>query len=342
MDVKESIAYLWELSGESSRTDPWDPNEHLDPDPYNPDHLVTSSFGYRFYLRELNKAQNTLANWRTKKGRPIRFSKFQTRKNVKLGLDNTEATGITKVDDFTLRVTDPPTLDADFYIDAKLDLTITDDITGANTTQDFVAVMVEIGTVDGAGTTTSLDFTFREEIEGWTGIDQTATVDFYFIAFKIERGSVAGTGFSVNLPTYTRNVTSITSMNTGIKLKRAESKTRLYDANGNAGTPIEWYKNGEIIYLDTYIAEPLWYIFDYQRLPYELTITSTTFDIPVEWQDVIMMLVEMSTAKSMQEVERATILRSQINSLIGQLRTDAEEDWIGEETQGFYIRKGAR
>ena len=86
----------------------------------------------------------------------------------------------------------------------------------------------------------------------------------------------------------------------------------------------------------------MWYIFDYQRLPYEITIANNTFDIPVEWQDVILMFVEMSTAKSMQEVERATILRSQINTLIGQLRTDAEEDWIGEETQGFYIRKGAR
>ena len=335
MTINESIAYLWELSGESSKTDPWDQYEYLDADPYNADHLVTTSFGYRFYLRELNKAQNTLANWRTTKGRPIRFNKFQTRKNVKLGLETTESTGVTYIDEYTLRVTDPPSFDASYYIDAKLDLTVTDGTTGDDSVQDFIAVLVE-----GDGTT-YLDFTFREEITNWTVAD-TAVVDFYFIAFKLEKDGTSGTGFSINLPTYTRNVTSLTDMDTGKKLKRAESKTRLYDANMTEGTPIEWYKSGEIIYLDTYIATPIWYIFDYQRLPYEILATSTELDIPVEWQDVILMLVEMSTAKGMQEVERATILRSQVNSLINQLRTDAEEDWIGEETQGFYIRKEAR
>lgn len=343
MNIREAIAFLWELSGEQSDLDVWgDGTTDYDPAV----DLNTSSFGVRYYIRELNKAQNTLANWRTSKGRPIRFNKFQTRKNVKLGLDSQDAGEIDFRDDYTIRVTNPPSMTIEDYVDTKLSIIYTERIyddelaawvdSGQTTSQDLLAVLVE--PVDA----TTLEFTFQEEIEASAYDTYTSSVEFYFNAFRLRRSAVSGNGYTINLPTYTRNISAITSMNNGSQLSRASAKTRLYDYNMTEGTPIQWYKNGEIIYFDSYLAEPTWFIFDYQRLPYEITSVDDDFDIPEQWLDVIYMLVEMSTAKRSQETERASILRSQINSLINQLRTDQEEEWLMEDTAGFVIQKEAK
>ncbi len=332
MNVRETIAYLWELAGEPSDLDPW-PSDETEYDSAN---LVANSFGVRYYLRELNAAQNTLANWKTRRGRPIRFMKFQTRKNVKLGLSSHDASNVTILgDDYTIRVTDPPSMDTEDYIDTKVHLIFTDTGTGNTYTLDRLAVLVE------SADATNLDFTFQEEIEYPEFTTYTLSVEFYFNAFRLIRTTNGGTGYTINLPTYTRNITAITGMANGSQLKRASAKTRLYDYNLTEGTPVSWYKNGEVIYFDSYLASPTWFIIDYQRLPVDVELDDEEFDIPKQWQDVILMLVEMRTAKRAQENERATVLRSQINSMIEQMRTDQEEEWIMEDTQGFKLQKEA-
>ena len=334
MNVGEAIAYLWELAGEPSDLDPWGAGETLY-DPNVPGALITTSFGFRYFIKQINKAQNTLANMRTRRGRPIRFNKFITRKNIKLGLSDPTASTVAVLTTDTIRVTDVPTTDVADYVDTKINLirTAADD---ESNTQTFLVAQAEVVL---AGT---IDFTFLTDIVDVTFVVDTTTVEFYFNAFRIEKDSTNGTGFTINLPTYARNIIGITNMQTSSKLTRAEAKTKLYDHIMIEGTPVQWYKSGEIIYFDAYIATPIWWIFDYQRLPIDVEFYDDEFDIPVQWQDVILMLVELDTARRMLENERAMILQQQVNSLIGQLRTEEEEEWIGEETQGFYLRKGAR
>ena len=335
MDIRNTIAYLWELSGEPSDLDIWgSATVNYDPDV----DIDTTSFGVRYYIRELNKAQNTLANWRTSRGRPIRFQKFQVRRNVFLGLEDYTSGAVSVMDDTSIRVIDPPSMTVADYVDTKVQIiyTSTDLATLDETfTDEKLAVLVE-----GVDATT-LEFTFLEDLEAPVYSGYTITAEFFFNAFRIVKSAIGGNGYNVNLPTYARNVTAITGMANGAPLTRANAKTKLYDFNMTEGVPIQWYKNGEVIYFDSYLASKTWFIFDYQRLPYEITSVDDDFDIPEQWLDVVYMLVEMSSAKRAQETERATILRSQVNSLINQLRTDQEEEWIMEDTQGFVIQKEA-
>ena len=332
MTIREIIAYLWELAGEPSDKDPWaadavDYNEETEMD--------TTSFGYRYYLRELNKAQNFLANYRTSRGRPIRFSKFFTRKNIKLGLEtSSNSYSMQLIDDYTVRVEDPPTMDTDYYVDTKITLVFTDAADSTKTTeQDFLIVQAEQYDAN------HLDFTFMEEITPSSYQSNIYTAEFYFSAFKVNKDTGSGAGYSIVLPSYARNILSITDMSTGTKLDKAPSKDNLYNSNLTEGTPSQWFQSGETVYFDLYLTEPKWYTIRYQRVPLTLTVDSTELDIPIQWQDVIIMIAEMNQAKVAQENERATILRSQINSMISQLRTDLEEEWLDTETSGFYIRK---
>ena len=390
MNVGEAVAYLWELAGEPSDLDPWGVNETLY-DPSVPGALITTSFGYRYFIKQINKAQNTLANMRTRRGRPIRFNKFITRKNVRLGLTDPTSATVEILTDDTIRVTDVPSTNLNDYIDTKINLirssldipqaisdaglnkgawlvgttyavqevvsydgflyqSNADDNTGnipstsstswtffsSTDEQTFLVVQAEIVS---AGT---IDFTLLTDIEDTTFTAETLMAEFYFNAFRIAKNSTTSNGYTINLPTYARNILAITNMATGGKLTRAEAKTKLYDYLMLEGTPVQWYKSGEVIYFDAYLAEPIWWIFDYQRLPIDVLAYDDEFDVPEQWQDVILMLVELDTARRMLENERATVLQSQVNTLIGQLRTEEEDDWLGEETQGFYIRKEAR
>lgn len=338
MNTGEAVAYLWELAGEPSDLDPWGPNETIY-DPNVPGALITTSFGFRYFIKQINKAQNTLANMRSRRGRPIRFNKFITRRNVKLGLENPTSSVVSILTSDTIRVTDPPSTNVDDYIDTKINLirTSLDAETLDDTDeQDFLVVQAEVITPN------SIDFTFQEDIVDTAFTAETNSAEFFFTAFRIERTSVSGTGYTLNLPTYARNIIGITNMSNGAKLTRAEAKTKLYDQVMNEGTPIQWYKSGEVVYFDTYLSEPVWWIVDYQRLPLDVSTYDDEFDIPVQWQDVILMLVELDTARRMLENERATVLQQQVNTMISSLRTEEEDDWIGEETQGFYIRKEAR
>lgn len=324
MTIQEAIPYLWELAGE--------PSDH---DIYGSDGVTLdqTSNGYRYYLRELSKAQNMLANWRTRRGRPIRFKKFFTRRTIKLGLADADLTsnGVTIMSDlYTLVITDPPTINTDYYVNTKINLTITD-IDGNTYEQALLVVFVEnIGGV--------LYFTVQDEIEN-ASIAVSVSADFYFTAFKIVRDSGVGTGFTFNLPTYSRNIMSIIDMENGTKLERPERNAILYDYNMAEANPVQWYTQGETIYFDSYLPKQKWFIVNYQRLPLTLTTSSTELDIPHEWEDVVYMIVEMSEAKRMQNITKAAILKGQINELIDQLRTDYEEDWLGEEPSGFKIQR---
>ena len=118
--------------------------------------------------------------------------------------------------------------------------------------------------------------------------------------------------------------------------------TRLYDYIMTEAVPTQWYKRGEVVYFDSYIGDPIWWTFEYQRLPINVSLYDDEFDIPEHWQDVILMIVEQAAARRALETEKVAVLGGQINSMINQLRTDQEDDWMGEETQGFYVRKEAR
>ena len=332
MTVREIVAYLWELAGEPSDKDPWSP----DAVDYNEEtEMDVNSFGYTYYLRELNKAQNFLANMRTSKGRPIRFKKFFTRKNVRLGLsESSNSFGAEVIDDYTLRITDPPTMDTDYYVDTKVTIIYTNLADTTKTSeQDRLIVQAE------AYDTNHLDLTFMEEIDDSIYDTYSVGAELYYSAFKVDKEAGSSSGYHIILPSTARNILSVMDMKTGTKLSKAPSKDNLYNPNMTEGSPSQWWDSGSYLYFDLYLSEPKWFTISYQRLPESLTTTSTSLDIPAEWQDVIIMIVEMNQAKMMQESEKAVVLRSQINSIINQMRTDQEEEWLDTETSGFVIKR---
>lgn len=190
MNVGQAIAYLWELAGEPSDLDPWGPTEAI----YDPSQgtLLPNSFGFRYFIKQINKAQMTLANYRTRRGRPIRFKKFLTRKNVKLGLASPISTGVTLIDTTSINVTDPPTTTIDDYVDTKITLVRTDGTTTA--TQDLMVVLAEAGAV-----ANTVDFTFQDDIDTITFSPTSITAEFHFSAFKLKRTATSGTGYSIKI-----------------------------------------------------------------------------------------------------------------------------------------------
>jgi len=337
MDVRNAIVDLWELAGEPSDLDPWmigtvnyDPLTDLDP----------ASAGVSFYLKQLSLAQVALSNWRTRRGRPIRFKKFQVQNNVKIGRDVADYSySITRIDGYTIRLSNPDaTLTEDNLRDTKLILNWSN-AGGDEYVEDKMSVMA----VYDAGNNW-YTITFREEIEADSNITwDTSTVDIYWDRFRIVRSTAPLVrGNEIQVPNKFRNIIKLINMTDGKPIQRAASKESLFNPFMNFGVPSEWYDLGEILYLDQYVEDPIWHIMEYQKLPDDVSGLDDVFDIPEEWHEVIILIVEWRTMKRMQDKQRANELFVEINRWIDTLRTDLEEDWLRDHTSGFQIRKEAR
>ena len=336
MNIRDMIVDLWELAGEPSDLDPWmvgvvdyDPLTELDP----------ASQGVSFYLKQISLAQVALANWRTRRGRPIRFKKFLVQDNVKIGRDVSKFSySISYIDEYTIRLTNPDaTLNEDNLKNTKMILNWAN-AGGDSYTEDRLAVMAVYDEAGGW-----YNITFREALEVDSTITWDAsTVDIYWDRFRVVRSSAPLVmGNEIQLPNKFRNIIKILNMNDGTELTRAASKESLFNPYMNFGTPSQWYDLGDVLYLDQYVEQPIWHTIEYQRLPYNVESLDDVLDIPEEWHEIIIMIVEWRTMKRMQDKQRANELMVEINRWIDTLRTDLEEDWLRESTSGFQIKKEA-
>lgn len=351
MDVRDAIVDLWELAGEPSDLDPWaagvvdyDPLTELDPD----------SAGVKYYLRQLSLAQIALSNWKTRKGRPIRFKKFLTQTNIKLGRNGADFPyGVTYIDDYTLRITAPHAgLTEENLSDSSMILN------GTYTNVDGTFTVAQQAMVARAvydGVNDWFTVSLRDQVSNVAYTNDAGT-EFSYDSFECEiywdRMRVVRTsaplmlGIEIELPAKFRNIIKITNMDDGSDLNRVESKENLFNPYQSFGTPVSWYTLGDVVYFDQFINETIWHTFEYQRLPYDMTYTVAggwpDFDIPEEWHEVLMLIVEWRGMKRMQDKQRANELYAEIIRWIDTLRTDMEEDWLREQTSGFYIRKEAR
>lgn len=339
MRVRDAIIDLWELAGEPSDLDPW----AIDTVNYDPDvDLDAASTGVGFYLRQLSLAQVALANWRTRKGRPIRFKKFQVQTNIPLGRNVSDYNyEITFMTSNTLRITTPDsTLNETNLANTKMILNWGNSIDPAQVfTEEVYATMAVYNT---AGNFYLIHF--RDELE----VDSTLTwdsssVDIYWDRFSIGRSAnPIPRGNSLELPNKFRNLIKLLDMNTGSVLKKAGSKESLFNPYMTSGTPGEWYDLGDTLYLDKFLDETIWYTIEYQKLPDNLVDMDSILDIPEEWHEVLLLIVEWRVMKRMQDKQRANELAGEISRWIDLLRTDLEEEWLRDHTSGFYIRKEAR
>ena len=336
MDVRNMIVDLWELAGEPSDLDPWmigveeyDPATELDP----------ASQGVTFYLRQLSLAQVALANWRTRRGRPIRFKKFLVQENVKIGRDVSKYRyEISYIDEYTIRLSTPDaTLNEDNLKNTKMILNWGNSL-GETYSEEKMSVMA---VYNEAGDWYTI--TFREELEvDSSKVWDDSTVDIYWDRFKVVRSSAPLVlGNEVQVPNKFRNIVKVINMDDGTPLTRAASKENLFNPYMNFGTPGQWYDLGDVLYFDQYVESPIWHIIEYQRLPNDVTSLDDVLDIPEEWHEILMLIVEWRTMKRMQDKQRANELMVEINRWIDTLRTDLEEDWLRDTTSGFQLKKEA-
>lgn len=334
MTVRDAIVDLYELDGEPSNYDPWMTNT-VDYDPAT--ELDGTSRGARHYMRKLSRAQIALANWRTRNKRPIRFHKFLTRKNVKVGLDTQGYTASRITGDaYTLRLISPPSyLEPELLEGCRVDITYTDVGTATFTE----SVQVTLADQNGL----NIDLQFRDPLEDPAFAYVNVTADLYFNNFVIRATDVRpAEAIYMALPSRYRNILKVIDMSTSNEVFVAESKEALDDYTLAAGTPTQYYALGEHIWFNTYLTEPFWFTIEYQRLPVNITSIDDNFDIPEQWHEVLMLIVQWQEAKRLYENERSQLLRGEIQNWIEQLRTDDEEMWARTNTSGFYIRKEAR
>ena len=338
MDVRNAIVDLWELAGGPSDLDPW----MLNTVNYDPDlDLDPASAGVGFYLNQLSLAQVALANWRTRRGRPIRFKKFQVQDNVKIGRDVTQFSySISYIDEFTIRLSNPDaTLTEDNLKNTKMILNW--ESAGGDTFDE--ERMSVFAVYDDVNLWYTITFAEALDLDTSTITWDASTVDIYWDRFKIVRSTAPLVrGNEIQVPSKFRNIIKLINMNDGDPLKRASSKESLFNPFMEFGVPGEWYDLGEVLYLDQYLEDPIWHIMEYQRLPNNVSGLDDVFDIPEEWHEVILLIVEWRTMKRMQDKQRANELFAEINRWIDTLRTDLEEEWLRDHTSGFQIRKEAR
>lgn len=336
MTRREAVYTLWTLAGEPSDLDPM-----LATAPYNaPEYIDASTPGTAHYLRELSMAQNLLANWRTSRGRPIRFKKFQVQKNVRLGLPETTAYyDADYIDSTTLRINAAPLwFDSSVLEGCKLVLTQTGLTDGEEVTdeQDHMIMIAEGG---GNG---AYELYLRDEITEASFTVLTYTVKIEFDRFQIVEGQIFTGGYQLMLPPLLRNITKITELSSGTALLRNHTKESLHNQELTSGTPSEYYILGDVVYMDVYLEEPIWFIVEYQRLPNELVGLDGDIDIPTQWHAVLMLIAEWQAAERAMDTEKGMVKRSQITGLINTLRTDEEEDWLREEAKGLYVQTESR
>lgn len=346
MDIRNMIVDLWELAGEPSDLDPW-ANGVVNYDPLVD--LDATSAGVQYYLRQISLAQIMLANWRTRRGRPIRFNKFLTQTNIKVGRTATDYLyTITYIDAYTLRLTSSASsLSETVLTDSKLlvngyytrdgeDITTVTEILVARAVHDAGNGWYTLSLRDEV---TNIAYTD----DGTDYLFDSMDCEVYLDRFQVERtSSPAFEGTRVELPNKFRNIIKITNMDDGTPLRRVESKESLFNPYMTFGIPGEWYSLGEMLYFDQYVEEGIWHTIEYQRLPNDMTALTDMLDIPEEWHEVLILINEWKVSKRMQDKQRANELLAEINRWIETLRTDMEEEWLREQTQGFYIRKEAR
>lgn len=333
MVTRDAVVEAWINDGEPSDLDPFQTGA---PD-YDITYLDPNSYGVKHYLRELSDAQIMLSNWKTSKGRPVRFDKFLTQRNVKLGMSDTLKKYETEfIDTYTIRVSSPPTwLTPDKLESARCTL-IQDEALDTEDSTTQVAMLVDY---DLSG---NLEVQFRDEVDILTSPSLPPQVEFEFDRFAIERTGGMGNGSAVTMPTTMRNILRITTADDGSMLDHAEDKEDLYNASLTSGTPSMWYMLGDRLFLDVYIEDPQWLTLEYQRLPQSVTTLDATLDIPEQWHLVLLLILDWKGAKRLQDMEKEMLLRTQLNAMIERFRLDNEEDFLREETGNFYVRKEAR
>ncbi len=345
MDIRNMIVDLWENAGEPSDLDPWiaapvnyDPLTELEP----------TSDGVMYYLRQISLAQIALANWRTRRGRPIRFNKFLTQTNIKLGRNGEEfpytATYINK---FSIRLENPDAAISEEKLkDSKL-------IILGSYTESGEAKVTEQETMVARAVYDALNdwytLSLRDEITNVAyndGVDHNFTsiaATIYWNRFPVTRTPAPlMDGSEAEFDNNFRNMLKMMDMHTGSEIERAESKESLFNYQMTTGIPGKWYNLGDTIYFDSFMDETKWYTVEYQRLPNSVTTLQDTLDIPEEWHEVLLLINEWRVAKRMQDRQKADILFTELNRWIDTLRTDQEEDWLRENTRGIYVRKEAR
>ena len=332
MLTSEMIIDLWQLAGEPSDFDPFMANVNtqqvgdIDPD----------SDGVAHYLRQLSTAQQLLANWRSGRGRPIRFDKFLTRRNTKVGLTTKTHTAVRTIgDDYVLSITNNPDyLVADYMEGAKASLLYTYAL-GEIFEEEIEVVYAEQNGLN-------LDLIFRDALTDPVITYTTLTVTLNFNRFDILRNNTRQVEAAyLALPTNFRNILKVISMKDGVEIYPAASKEALDDYAQTLGDPTKYYVLGDRMYLDAYVEDPYWLTIEYQRLPNAITSVDQVSDIPEQWHEVLILFVEWHSAKLMHENEKSQMILAEINRFIGQLRTDQEENWHRQETGGIGIQKEA-
>ena len=64
-------------------------------------------------------------------------------------------------------------------------------------------------------------------------------------------------------------------------------------------------------------------------------------DIPQEWHYILLLIGNWLEAKRMKDMEEDLALKSQINQMINQMRTDEEEDFLRQKTGGIFVQTEA-
>ena len=347
MTTREMIYDAWVLAGEPSDNDPI-----LAGATYSgPDVIDGTSVGALHYLREISQAQRVLANWKTSRNRPIRFKKFLTQRNVKVGFDYTY--DITYVTPTILRVptyTSLPTgaiqLTEDMLETARIDVIITGTVEElvdgvlTTVTKSLTNEYMCMQSLDIGGDI--LELYLRDEIVDAGYASQVYTMNVRLDRFKVEEALGVGDGSTIVLPPTVRNVTRISTASDGGNVGIVGSKEDLYNLSMRTGTPSEYYILGGKVYFDVYIDDPLWLIVEFQRLPHTLTDVEDVLDIPPEWHAVVLSIMEWREAERVMDTEKGMVKRSQITSLINTLRTDEEEEWIRNDTGGFFSQTEAK
>lgn len=279
-----------------------------------------------------------------------------TQTNVKVGRNGEDLPyNITFIDGFTLRLVDPYTSaisglteenlnNCSLFLNGTYDKglgdgpqVVTQTATVARATYDDVNLWYNISLRDEVNNEAYTDVS--DVIQPYDSFE----AEIYWDRFSVVRtNSPDMNGSAIELPAKCRNILKITNMNDGSDLNRVESKENLFNPYQNFGTPSDWYTLGDVVYFDQFVSTPIWHTFEYQRLPFDMVSLDQDFDIPEEWHEVLLVIVEWRGMKRMQDKQRANELLAEINRWIDTLRTDMEEDWLREHTSGFYIRKEAR
>jgi hypothetical protein len=190
---------------------------------------------------------------------------------------------------------------------------------------------------------TALDLYLMDEVVFPTGgVASSIKGVISFDRYTIVEGTGLGNYVTITLPDTFRNILRISTAADGTMLPQVAYREDLMNPQLTTGTPSEWYTVGNRIFFDVYPSAPLWLTIEYQRLPNAVEALDDVIDIPKEWHSVLLMLVSWKEMKRLQDVEKEMALKSQLNSIINQLRTEEEEEFLRESSRGFYVRKETR